>query len=213
MNRSFLRHTFLGGSIVAAVAASLCCLGPLVAVTLGSGGLVGSALFEKWRPLLLVATFALLLLAWYLTYRKSSGACAEGSTCASKPVSKWNKLLLGLATGIVVAVAAFPSLSSALLRTTPGSAPTLKAGDGSAVLKVKIPSMDCAACAAGIQAKLRKLTGVQGAQVLFDTKEATVRYDAVKLSPAQIVAAIDAAGFKAEPATPRIPNPTGDFDP
>lgn len=201
MNRSFLKHTLLGGSVVAAVAASLCCIGPLIAVTLGAGGLAASALFEKWRPLLLVATFALVVLAWYLTYRKTSAGCAEGSACASKPVSNWNKLVLWLATGLVVVIAAFPSLSSALLRTTPGSVPPVKAGAGSAVLKVRIPSMDCAACAASIQAELRKLPGVQGARVSFGTTEAMVRYDAVKLSPAQIVAAIDATGFKAEPAT------------
>ena len=72
-------------------------------------------------------------------------------------------------------------------------------------MKVKIPSMDCAACAIGIQSTLRKQPGVQSAQVSYDTKEAEVRYDATKLSPAKIIAAIDETGFKAvspdEPAT------------
>jgi copper chaperone CopZ len=63
--------------------------------------------------------------------------------------------------------------------------------------------MDCAACALNIQSVLKKQAGVRQAQVSFDTKEAVVRYDATKLSPAKIIAAIDQTGFKAEPTTPK----------
>ena len=60
--------------------------------------------------------------------------------------------------------------------------------------------MDCAACAVSIQTKMRKLAGVITASVNYDTKEAEVQYDATKLAPEKIIAAIDETGFKAEPA-------------
>ena len=60
-------------------------------------------------------TFALLALAWYLMYRKPKAACEEGSVCATKPVSKWNKVILWIATGVVLVTLAFPSLSSLAL--------------------------------------------------------------------------------------------------
>jgi mercuric ion transport protein len=195
-----LRKTSLGGSILAAITASLCCIGPLVAVALGASGFAASALFEKWRPLFLGVTFVLLALAWYLTYRKPKVACDEGSSCASKPVSKWNKGILWFSTAVVVIAAAFPSLSSAILRTAQTNSVTVADGN-SAVLKVKIPSMDCAACALNIQTVLKKQPGVQQALVSFDTKEAVVQYDSAKLSPEKIIAAIDQTGFKAEPTT------------
>jgi copper chaperone CopZ len=199
MNKSkTLQKATLGGSILAAITASLCCIGPLVAVALGAGGFAASALFEKWRPVFLGVTFGLLALGWYLTYRKPKAACEEGSACATKPVPKWNKVVLWLATGVVLIAAAFPSLSSAILRATQTSAPVAVADGNSAVLKVKIPSMDCDACAVSIQTKLQKQTGIQSAQVRFDTKEAVVQYDATKLSPQDIIAAIDQTGFKAE---------------
>jgi copper chaperone CopZ len=97
-------------------------------------------------------------------------------------------------------MAAFPSLSSAILRATQPSPPVAVADGNSAILKVKIPSMDCAACAVGIQTKLRQQTGVVTAQVSYDTKMAFVQYDTAKLSPQDIIAAIDETGFKAEPA-------------
>lgn len=196
-----LQKATLGGSILAAITASLCCIGPLVAVLLGAGGFAASAVFEKWRPVFLGVTFALLALAWYLTYRKPKAACEEGSACATKPVSKWNKVILWFATGFVLIAAAFPSLSSAILRATQTTAPVAGADENTAVLKVKIPSMDCAACALNIQSVLKKQAGVVSAQVSFDTKDAVVRYDATKLSPEKIIAAIDQTGFKTEPTT------------
>lgn len=199
-----LQKATLGGSVLAAIAASLCCIGPLVTVALGAGGFAASAVFEKWRPVFLGVTFALLALAWYLTYRKPEAACEDGSTCATKPAAKWNKLVLWIATGIVLIAATFPSLSSAIARVTLGGsdaccAPSAVVHSNTAVLKVKIPSMDCAACALNIQTILRKQAGVQQAQVSFDTKEAVVRYDAAKLSPEKVISAIDQSGFKAEP--------------
>ena len=193
-----LQKASLGGSILAAITASLCCIGPLVAVALGTGGFAASAVFEKWRPVFLGVTFALLALAWYLTYRKPQAACEEGSACVTKRISKWNKVVLWIATGVVLVMAAFPRLSSAILWAALPTAPVTVADESSAVLTVKIPSMDCAACALNIQSILKKQAGVQQAQVSFDTKEAVVRYDATKLSPEKIIAAIDQTGFKAE---------------
>src|SRR5713226_7325177 len=80
-----LQTASLGGSILAAITASLCCIGPLVAVALGAGGFAASAVFEKWRPVFLGATFTFLALAWYLTYRKPKAACEEGWPAQPNP--------------------------------------------------------------------------------------------------------------------------------
>ncbi|MBI4027751.1 MAG: cation transporter [Verrucomicrobia bacterium] len=200
------QNVAIGASVLTAIAASLCCIGPLLVALLGLSGFAASSLFTRWRPLFLLATGILLGLAWYLTYRKPKEACAEGTTCATKPVSKWNKTVLWFATGFVLISAAFPSLSSAILRATQTNSDaccvlSTIADDNTAVLKVKIPSMDCATCALNIQSVLKKHAGVQQAQVNFDTREAVIRYDGTKLSPEKILAAIDQTGFKAEPST------------
>src|SRR5258707_8079312 len=146
-----LQEATLGGSILAAITASLGCIGPMVAVLLGVSGFAASAVFEKWRPVFLGVSFALLALAWYLTYRKPKANCEEDSACATKPVAKWNKVVLWFATGVVLLTAAFPSLSSAILRGTRSNAPVAVADENSGVLRVKIPGMDCAACALNVQ--------------------------------------------------------------
>lgn len=109
------RETTLVASVIAAVTASLCCLGPIVAAVVGLGSFGAAAVFEAWRPYLLGLTFGLLALGFYFTYRKPEVQCADGSVCATRPsVGRWNKILLWLATGVVVAFAAFPYYSGAV---------------------------------------------------------------------------------------------------
>jgi copper chaperone CopZ len=193
-----LRKVSLGGSIIAAISASLCCLGPIIAVSIGASGFAAASAFARWRPLFLVLTFALLGLAWFLTYRKPKTCPEDSPPCPTSPASRWNKLVLVLATTVVLAFAAFPYLSSAALRLLSSSGQQTNAANP-AVLKVSIPSMDCAACAASIQKQLIEQPGVQKAQVRFDSKEALVYYDANTTSRDQVIRAINNTGFKAEP--------------
>ncbi|GBC81588.1 Copper chaperone CopZ [bacterium HR10] len=109
------RETTLVASVIAAITASLCCLGPIVAAVVGLGSFGAAAVFEAWRPYLLGLTFGLLGLGFYFTYRKQDVHCADGSVCATRPsVGRWNKILLWLATGLVIAFAAFPYYSGAV---------------------------------------------------------------------------------------------------
>jgi copper chaperone CopZ len=194
------------GSVLAAIAASGCCIGPLVAVALGAGGFAASAVFEKWRPVFLGVTLTLLGLAWYLSYRKPKATCKQGSACATAAVSKRNKVVLLFATAFVVAAAAFPSVASGLLRASRAASDAccalpIATKASSVVLRARIPKMDCAACALNIESVLKKQTGVEQARASFDTKEAVVQYDATKVSPEKIITAIDQTGFRAEPVT------------
>ena len=190
----------LGGSALSAIAASLCCIGPLVAIIIGASGFAAAALFAQWRPLFLTIAALLLAAAWFSTYRHSKTDHCSAEGCPQNPVAKWSKVILWLATAFVIAIAAFPTYSGAAARLL---VPAGAVDSGSsqvkvATLQVNIPSMDCAACATGIQAKLNKQDGVQ-AQVDFATKTAAIRFDPGKLSPERVTALIDETGFKAEP--------------
>ena len=89
-------------SVIAAGLASLCCIGPLVAVGVGLGAFGAAAFFESVRPYLLVVAVGFLAAAFYLTYRKEpQERCADG-TCAVMPPQRSQKLALWLATAIVV---------------------------------------------------------------------------------------------------------------
>jgi Cu+-exporting ATPase len=73
-------------------------------------------------------------------------------------------------------------------------------------VELPITGMTCASCANRIERKLNKLDGVT-ATVNYATEKAAVEYDAASVRPADLVAAVEAAGYQAvlpsvEPETP-----------
>ena len=190
------------GSLLAAIAASSCCIGPLVALVLGVGGAAATSRLQTWRPVFLAVTFVLLAVAWYLTYRQPNAeACGEAATCAARRSGKSGKFVLWAGTVLAIALAAVPLYAGVVARFLHAeeARPAEAAGGTGATLKVRIPSMDCAACAVNIQRALRKEEGVARAEVIFKTKEAVIEYDPARISPDRIVKVINETGFKAEP--------------
>ena len=79
-------------------------------------------------------------------------------------------------------------------------------------LELPIEGMTCAACASRIERKLNTLEGVE-ASVNYATEQATVRFDAERVTPGDLVAAVEAVGYGAhlpsdEPAAARVADPT-----
>lgn len=184
----------LTGGLLSAFAASLCCIGPLVAAVAGAGSFVAAGWVERWRPAFLGITVALLALAWVLTLRARRIVCVDG-TCATPRASRWTLGVLLFSTMVTGAVAFFPQLA----QTVAGrSSVATSASAGGRVLRVRIPSMDCAACAGGITGALQRVPGIHTAVVSYATKEAEVVYDPAVISATAVMAKIDATGFKAE---------------
>jgi copper chaperone CopZ len=190
----------LAGGFLSALLASLCCLGPFLAVTLGLGGFAASSWFARGRPYFLAGALSLLGLAWYLTYRRPKRPCAEGQVCAVAPGRRASRIALWIVTALAVPAALFPWLAS---RDSAQAAATPAAVAGGTELRVRIPTMDCVPCAKGIEATLRRRPGVLRADVDYASKNAVIVFDAHVTSASAIVAAIDETGFKAESATTR----------
>src|SRR5918996_2607731 len=73
------------------------------------------------------------------------------------------------------------------------SAPTR---DTDARVQLVLEGMSCAACATRIERKLNKLDGVD-AHVNYATEQAAVSYDAGRVELADLVRAVEAAGYRA----------------
>ena len=63
-------------------------------------------------------------------------------------------------------------------------------------LDLPIEGMTCAACATRVEKKLNKLDGVSAA-VNYATERASVAFDDATVSPAELVAAVESAGYGA----------------
>jgi mercuric ion transport protein len=195
----------VGASIVSAVAGSLCCIGPIGTLLLGTGGFAGATVFTKWRLPLLGATMVLLGLAWYLTSIAPKQMHCDSGVCFTRRLGDKRYVVLWVATAFIIAVATVPMcLNVAAERFGLLSRPiTNRAGANVATLHASIPSMDCAACAIPIRMKLYQQAGVRSVAVKFATKQAEVQYDPAQISSDQILSKITETGFKAESTTPR----------
>ena len=64
-------------------------------------------------------------------------------------------------------------------------------------LQLSVRGMTCAACVNRVERALKKVPGVQSAQVNFATETAAVQVHAAQVLPQDLVAAIEAAGYDA----------------
>lgn len=191
------RFSLLLSSIFAAVAASLCCILPLVLAGTGLGGLAAAAVFESWRPYLLALTAVLLVTGLALAYRESKRECAPGDVCAAKPKNRRNVLTFGVVAGLVVAIAAFPYYSGVVVQAmSPAKAKSKESTKGSLVTtSFAVTGMTCPSCASGLEASFRNLPGVKEARVDYDAKRATITYDTIKQNEQALKKLITDVGY------------------
>src|SRR5262245_65879244 len=92
------------GGLLGALVASSCCLLPLVLFGLGvSGAWIGNLTqLAPYQPFFIAATIACLGYGYWLVYRSSKVACADGEACA-RPLS--NRLVqIGLIVAMVLVI-------------------------------------------------------------------------------------------------------------
>ncbi len=103
----------LAGSLLAGIAASACCVGPLILLLLGFGGAWISNLtaLEPYRPIFIGMALIALFIAYQRIYRpKPEQPCEEGKACAKPQVNNLYKRLF-----IVVLVVVLTSIASPYL--------------------------------------------------------------------------------------------------
>src|ERR1700693_2474 len=97
-----------GGAIASAIAASICCFGPLVLALLGLGGGALLLRLEPYRPYSLAAAALFLGAAFYLAYcRRPEEECTSGSACAHPSSPRVPRIALWIVAAIVVLAAGF----------------------------------------------------------------------------------------------------------
>ena len=110
------KSTLIGGGL-AALAASACCLGPLLLVSVGVGGAWISTLtkLEPLRPLFIGIALLCMALAYRKIYRAPDAAdCAPGSACALPQTNSRNRVLFWGVSLLVGIALAYPYLVTVL---------------------------------------------------------------------------------------------------
>ena len=102
--------------VLAAIGASICCIGPLALLGLGiSGAWIGTlSAFEPYRPVLIGVTLVFLALAFRKLYLVPQ-VCAPGAACAIPAVVRRQRVIFWVVTALLLALIAFPWIAPLLL--------------------------------------------------------------------------------------------------
>ena len=107
------KKSVAGLAILTALAASLCCITPILALISGIGGFASTfSWLEPFRPYLIGITIAVLAFAWYqkLKPRKAEEIACDCEEDGKEPFIQ-SKMFLGIVTVVGITLLSFPSYS------------------------------------------------------------------------------------------------------
>jgi len=192
---------WIGAGMLAAIAASLCCITPVLAVLGGLGSIASTfSWLDPLRPYLIGFTAIVLGYAFYNAYKPEKEgdlecACEDDESPAKKNFIN-SKAFLWVVTGVSILMFAFPSYSHIFF---PDTNNTMVVVNESNIIEVKlfIEGMTCTGCEELVDYTLRKQEGVLSAVSSYESGIAYVKYDKSKVKPEQLAQAIeDEVGYK-----------------
>ena len=188
--------------LLAAAAASLCCITPILAILGGIGGFASAfSWIEPFRPYLLAVTVMVFVFAWYQKLKP-----AKEQDCGCETENKrsfWqSKSFLGIITVVAALLMTFP-LYAKIFYHAPQKAviiPAERKNIQQAVFQIK--GMTCEACTEHVNNEVSKVKGVIEWQTSYENAISLVKFDAGKTNADSIIAAINSTGYKVIPKTP-----------
>ncbi len=179
MNESKKSRGTIFTGIFAAIAASLCCITPVVAAIGGLGGVASSfSWMEPLRPYLIAFTVLIFGFAWYQKLKPSK---KEGDACGCEvPVKKTpflqTKTFLAIMTVFAVLMLSFPSYSGIFF---PDNRQALVLSENSHVIsaELSIDGMTCTGCEHHVNHALQGQNGVIEASSSYKDGKAIVKFD------------------------------------
>lgn len=159
--------------MLSALVASLCCVGPVVLVLLGLGGLGVGAMLGRFHGWFLLGAMMLLGFAWR-RYTKETRRCRAASCEMAQ--GKTTRGVLTLASAVV---ALFVGLNLYTYAGQHRYAQPRATGDTRSFASVAIPveGMTCFTCQLAVEAAVKTLPGVREVRADVMSQRATVSYD------------------------------------
>jgi mercuric ion transport protein len=186
-------NKLLGTGIVSAIAASLCCITPLLALIAGTSGMASSfSWLEPLRPYLIGLTVFVLGFAWYQKLKKPKEIDCECDD--EKPKFIQSKTFLAIVTAFAMLMLAFPYFSNIFYPTVEKEMILVDQRNLQS-FEFKVEGMTCAACENHIIHEVNKLEGIAGVKASYNKKSASVQFNKTKTSLEEVEKAINSTGY------------------
>jgi len=182
--------------LLTAVAASLCCITPVLALLGGASGLASSfSWIEPFRPYLIGLTILVFAFAWYQKLKPQKQVDCDCE--ADNKKSFWqSKSILGIVTVVAALLIAFPYYAKTFYPKPQEIKVVVvdKTNIQQAVFKIK--GMTCESCTQHVNSEISKVTGIITFQTSYENANSIVKFDNSKTSVDSIAAAINSTGYK-----------------
>lgn len=189
---------FTGAGVLTAIAASLCCITPVIALLAGSSSIAANfSWIEPARPYLIGLSVAVLAFAWYLKL-KPAKANDMGCNCETTKKASFlqSKTFLAIVTVFAILMMTFPLYAKVFYPKPKVQATALAVVDNKQQVKFTIQGMTCAGCEEHVNNELSKVTGVVSYKTSYATRSSLVTFDKLKVDVKTIEAAINKTGYK-----------------
>ncbi|MDT0621579.1 mercuric transport protein MerTP [Croceitalea vernalis] len=185
----------IGTTIITAIAASLCCITPVLALIAGTSGIASTfSWIEPFRPYLITITIVLLAIVWYqkLKPKKEEIDCECEDDNPKFINSKKFLFLITLFTGLMLA---FPNYSEIFFPSDKKEVVYVSESDVN-VVEYKISGMTCAGCEVHIESEVNKLDGIIEVKANYENGNTVVKFDRGKVTNKEIEVAVGKTGYK-----------------
>jgi copper chaperone CopZ len=188
---------YAGASLLTAIAASLCCITPVLALVAGSSGIASSFSFlEPFRPYFIGITILVLAFAWY---QKLKPAKTDEIDCdcetEEKPSFWQSRKFLLIITLFATLMIAFPYYSG-VFHTEKEKEIVIVDINNIVETTLDIEGMSCPACNNHIENAVNKGNGILEVSADYKSGKAIVKYDKSQTNIDSIIKNIDKTTYK-----------------
>jgi mercuric ion transport protein len=190
--------TYTGAGVLSAIAASICCITPVIALLAGSSSIAANvAWIEPARPYLIGLSIAVLALAWYVKLKPSKNSNMD-CNCETTKNSSFlqSKTFLSIVTVFAILMMTFPLYAKVFYPKPKVQAATVAVLDNKQQVNYTIQGMTCEGCEEHVNNELSKVNGVIGYKTSYAFKNSLVTFDKSKVDVKTIEAAINKTGYK-----------------
>ena len=183
----------LGAGLLTAIASSLCCITPVLALISGTSGIASSfSWMEPLRPYLIGFTVLVLGFAWYQKLKPQKEV-----DCNCAPDEKLSflqsKLFLAIVTVFAVVMTLFPYYSSSFYGESKQNKEVVQ--QNTKEIEFNVQGMTCASCEQHINYTVEKLPGVFSSLTSYENKNTIVVFDSLLVNKNEIEKAINSTGY------------------
>jgi len=190
--------TFTGAGVLTAIAASLCCITPVIALLAGSSSIAANfSWIEQARPYLIGLSVAVLALAWYFKLRPAKSMNPDcNCEITKKPSFLQSRTFLGIVTIFSILMMAFPLYAKMFYPAPKVQATSIATVDNKQQVKFIIQGMTCEGCEEHVNSQLSKVNGVLAYKTSYAHRSSLVTFDKSKVDIREIESAINKTGYK-----------------